>query len=350
MKASTLRAMSAAEQVEFIKNGLGFVTFTKPPRFWLRTGSKLLNAVIGSRLVGTPYGKMITLAGEPSSGKTLLALRLVGKAQQDGAVVGWVDVENSFDPDWARTQGLDPGDEVLDDSGHLIGYTNLALFWPSFGLFGKSKREKKKEEKKKAAENKRGRKQQQESDDSEADVMKTRMQTAEELLDSVEKWMILQRRLNPDVKIALGLDSTTALQPAEEMEAGMSEQNMRTRLSLAPLLNLFTKDMVSLTANTNALVILISQLRKNPTKMFGDPRYVPGGNGVLFYPSIICWMRRVRSIKVKGRNVGLESIISNKKNKAGSGSVELEECGAKMMFNSSDWAFVEAEEMKKRED
>ncbi len=179
--------------------------------------------------------------------------------------------------------------------------------------------------------------------------MKTRLQTAEELLDSVQKWMILQRRLNPEVKIAVGLDSTTALQPAEELEAGMADQNMRTRLSLAPLLNLFTKDLVQLCSNTNALAVLISQLRVNPSKMFGDPRYVPGGNGVLFYPSIICWMRRVRNVRSQGRIVGLESILSNKKNKAGGGSVEYEECGARMMFNSSDWDFIDAEEMKKRE-
>jgi RecA/RadA recombinase len=342
MKASTLRAMSAAEQVEFIKKGLGFVTFNKPPKFWLRTGSKRLNAVIGSRMMGVPYGKMLTLAGEPSSGKSLLGVRLVGKAQQDGAVVGWVDVENSFDPEWARTQGLDPGEEVLDDTGHRIGYTKLALFEPAFGVFGKSKREKKKEQK---AQGRKPRKT--DDEDGSESMMKTRLQTAEELLDSVEKWMILQRRLNPDVKIALGVDSTTALQPAEEMEAGMTEQNMRTRLSLAPLLNLFCKDMVSLASNTNAFVTLISQLRKNPSKMFGDPRYVPGGNGVLFYPSMIAWMRRVRNIKNKGRITGLESIITNRKNKAGAGSVEMEECGVRMMFNSSDWEFVDAEEMKK---
>lgn len=337
--------MSAAEQVEYIKKGLGFVTFSRPPKYWLRTGSKRLNAVLGSRLMGIPYGKLITLAGEPSSGKSLLGLRLVGKAQQDGAVVAWVDIENSFDPDWARTQGLDPGEEVLGDNNELLGYTNLALFQPAFGTFGKTKKEKKKEKDEK--QSRRGKKTE-EADD--AAVMKTRLQTAEELLDSVEKWMILQRRLNADVKIALGLDSTTALQPAEEMEAGMTEQNMRTRLSLAPLLNLFTKDMVQLASNTNALVVLISQLRKNPSKMFGDPRYVPGGNGVLFYPSIIAWMRRVRNIKSGGKIVGLESIISNRKNKAGHGSVEFEECGGKMMFNSDAWEFIEAEEMKKREE
>jgi RecA/RadA recombinase len=345
VKASTIRAMSAAEQVEYIKKGLGFVTFSRPPKYWLRTGSKRLNAVLGSRLMGIPYGKLITLAGEPSSGKSLLGLRLVGKAQQDGAVVAWVDIENSFDPDWARTQGLDPGEEVLGDNNELLGYTNLALFQPAFGTFGKTKKEKKKEKDEK--QSRRGKKTE-ETDD--AAVMKTRLQTAEELLDSVEKWMILQRRLNADVKIALGLDSTTALQPAEEMEAGMTEQNMRTRLSLAPLLNLFTKDMVQLASNTNALVVLISQLRKNPSKMFGDPRYVPGGNGVLFYPSIIAWMRRVRNIKSGGKIVGLESIISNRKNKAGHGSVEFEECGGKMMFNSDAWEFIEAEEMKKREE
>ena len=347
MKASTIRAMSAAEQVEYIKKGLGFVTFSRPPKFWLRTGSKRLNAVLGSRMLGLPYGKLFTLAGEPSSGKSLMGMRILGKAQQDGAVVAWVDIENSFDPEWARTQGLDPGEEVLGDNGELIGYTKLALFQPAFGTFGKTKAQKKKDKEEKVARGGR-KKTKQEQDDS--NVMQTRLQNAEELLDSVEKWMILQRRLNPEVKIAIGVDSTTALQPAEEMEAGMAEQNMRTRLSLAPLLNLFTKDMVQLASNTNALVILISQLRKNPSKMFGDPRYVPGGNGVLFYPSIIVWMRRVRNIKKLGKIVGLESIIQNRKNKAGGGSVEYEECGAKMMFNSSDWEFVEAEEMKKREE
>jgi|HubBroStandDraft_5_1064220.scaffolds.fasta_scaffold04165_5 RecA/RadA recombinase len=348
MKASTLRGMSQAEQVEYIKKGLGFVTFSRPPKYWLKTGSRRLNAVLGSRELGIPYGKILTLAGEPSSGKTLMALRLMGKAQQDGATVGWVDVENSFDAAWARTQGLDPGDEVLGDDGELIGYTNIALFQPSFGTFGQTKKEKKQEEKDRK-ERRTQKTEKKKQEDTDAVVMRTRLQTAEELLDSVEKWMILQRRLNPDCKIALGLDSTTALQPAEEMEAGMADQNMRTRLSLAPLLNLFTKDMVQLASNTNAFVSLISQLRQNPSKMFGDPRYVPGGNGVLFYPSMIAWMRRVRNMKQDGRIIGLESIISNRKNKAGAGSVEYEECGAKMQFNSSDWEFVEAEEMKKRE-
>src|ERR1700693_4430743 len=103
---ANIKTMGPVDQVEFLEKQLGFVTFSRPPRFWLKTGSKRLNRVLGSEKLGIPYGKEITLAGKQSSGKTMLALRLAGLAQKDGAKVGWIDVENSFDPEWAKKQGL----------------------------------------------------------------------------------------------------------------------------------------------------------------------------------------------------------------------------------------------------
>ena len=74
-----------------------------------------------------------------------MGMRILGKAQQDGAVVAWVDIENSFDHEWARTQGLEPGEEVLGDNGELIGYTAAsAVPTTLFGTFGKTRAQKRK--------------------------------------------------------------------------------------------------------------------------------------------------------------------------------------------------------------
>lgn len=342
MKTDPAR-MSQAEQVEFLKKQLGYVTFSRPPKYWLKTGSRRLNYVLGSRALGIPYGKMLTLAGKPSSGKTLLALRLAAKAQADGAVIGWVDIENSFDNEWAGRQGLDCGEQVLDSQGHVIGYTNIALFQPEFGVFGKSGREKRKEVKDRQKARKAGKQFERKI------TLDERLQTAEELFTTVEKWLVLQRKLDPTARVYLAVDSTTALQPEEEIAGGYTDQNMRTKISLAPFLNLLTKRLVPIALHTNAFITLVSQLRTNPTAMFQNPDYVPGGNGVLFYPSAICWMRRRRNIvdEETGRVIGVESIIENKKNKMGGGSVEYGTCGMRAFFNSSDWKFVEVEELKK---
>lgn len=327
------------DQIAFLKKKMGMVTFNKPPKVWLKTGSKRLNSVLGSVTEGVPYGKLLTLAGKQSSGKTLLMLRLLGKAQQDGATVALVDVENSFDPDHSRKQGLDPGDPVLDENNQVIGYSKIALFQPEMGVFNETGRQK-------AKARKAGRKKKTEVDDSEF-VENVRQQTAEELFELVKKWMIFQRQLNQNCKLALGIDSTTGIQPEEELNAGLVDQNMRTRLSLAQFLNQLTKELVSLALNTNCFTCLVSQLRTNPTKVFQNPDYVPGGNGVLFYPSSICWMRRLKNIRKKGQIVGLESIIVNKKNKMGAGSVEGCECGIRAYYESTEWEFIDVETMLK---
>ena len=340
--AKRAKSMSRVERIELIEKELGYLTFSRPPKFWLKTGSKRLNRVLGSEELGIPYGKEITLAGMQSSGKTLLCLRLAGLAQKDGAEIGWIDVENSFDPDWALKQGLDAGEPVYDDEGKLKGYTNISLFNTKFGSF-------KKKEKKVPVFGKKPPKERDPEKEEEKLRLSERQQSAEELLTLVEKWMLLQRKLDPDGKIFLGLDSTTALQPEEEIEAGYTDQNMRTRMSLAPLLNTLSKRMIPIALNTNALVVFICQLRTKPNAtMFENPEYVPGGNGILFYPSCVTWMKRVRNVYDGGKNIGLESVIDNRKNKMGYGSVEREKVGVSMKFQSSDWQFVESDELFKK--
>ena len=315
------KGLSPGAAVAYINDRLGVSSFIKPPEYWLDTGSSYLNKVMGSKKLGLAYGKMITLAGPPSSGKSLLAAKIAGLAQVDGADVAWVDRENSYDSVHVGRQGLDSGEETD------YGYTKVALFRSIYGKFKRKLKSSKGKEK---------------------SIVEERSETAEELCARVEIWMKLRRRQNPKGKLCVVVDSVTSLSPEEEMVAGLTDQNMRTKMSPAVFLNSLTKSWVDLSLHTNALIIFIAQLRTNPKVMFGNPDYVPGGKGILYYPSVVVWMRRVKDgeIKKSGRQVGVKGLITNKKNKAGGGSVERKKCGYLCWFSRDKWKFMDADEVK----
>lgn len=56
---------------------------------------------------GLPRGKMVELFGPESSGKSLLSLYLIGSAQKQGLECALLDIEQSFDPIWAKRHGVD---------------------------------------------------------------------------------------------------------------------------------------------------------------------------------------------------------------------------------------------------
>lgn len=55
---------------------------------------------------GLPYGKILELFGEESSGKSLLGIDFAYCTQQLGGVVIWVDSEHALDRYWAKLNGL----------------------------------------------------------------------------------------------------------------------------------------------------------------------------------------------------------------------------------------------------
>ena len=56
---------------------------------------------------GAPYGKIIEIFGEESSGKSLTAFDLAYSTQALGGMVLWADAEFAFTEDWALKNGLD---------------------------------------------------------------------------------------------------------------------------------------------------------------------------------------------------------------------------------------------------
>lgn len=76
----------------------------------LATSSLTINALTGG---GLPRGSITTVHGNPSSGKTGMMLESIGKLQADGKSCAFVDVENTFDREWAERLGVDTRSLIL---------------------------------------------------------------------------------------------------------------------------------------------------------------------------------------------------------------------------------------------
>jgi len=77
---------------------------------WLPTGVASFDAAMGG---GFAYGRITELIGAYSSGKTLLAYMAVIQAQARGLTACFVDVEKSYDPDWAKKLGVNTNDLLV---------------------------------------------------------------------------------------------------------------------------------------------------------------------------------------------------------------------------------------------
>ena len=71
----------------------------------ISTGFSALDDAL--RIGGLPKGRIGELTGQPTSGKTTLALKFLEQAQNQDRQVGYVDQARYFDPDYAHRCGLD---------------------------------------------------------------------------------------------------------------------------------------------------------------------------------------------------------------------------------------------------
>ena len=69
------------------------------------TGAINLDAAIG--IGGIPRGRVTEIFGPESSGKTTLALHVVGNAQRGGGVAAYIDAEHALDIEYTRKLGVD---------------------------------------------------------------------------------------------------------------------------------------------------------------------------------------------------------------------------------------------------
>lgn len=75
---------------------------------FISTGSTLLDYTISNRRNGgVPVGKITEIAGEESSGKSLICAHLAANVQKQGGFVVYIDTENAYNPDFAQRIGVD---------------------------------------------------------------------------------------------------------------------------------------------------------------------------------------------------------------------------------------------------
>ena len=269
---------------------LKFTTFEPDQRYWLDTGSKDLNAVLGSKDKGVPYGKITELSGRESAGKTTLTTILAGMAQKDGAAVGYIDLEDSRDAGWALKLGLD--------------MSRVIQVWPKLIRQGKKEI--------------------------------PRLESAEMMFQEAETAMQLLSEKGIKKQFWF-IDSVANIQTEMVVDAGTGGQNMRTKLDRAQFLSQTLPTWAGLAANYNSMIVLINQLRDKQGFVLGKRTYSPGGRALRHGCSV-----RAEVIPVKGsvlrdgpRQIGIRGKIVNEKNKAGGGSEQGASCGFAIRWNKS---------------
>jgi recombination protein RecA len=72
---------------------------------FIPTGSLAVDYAIG--IGGFPRGRVVEIYGPESSGKTTLALSVVGQAQKRGGTAAFIDAEHALDAEYAKKLGVD---------------------------------------------------------------------------------------------------------------------------------------------------------------------------------------------------------------------------------------------------
>ena len=92
----------------------------------LPLASRTLTKALGG---GIRRGTVTTIYGNPSAGKSMLAMQSIGLWQKQGLVCGYIDVEQTFDPGFAERLGVNVGELLVSGSKSGARVTNTATDW-----------------------------------------------------------------------------------------------------------------------------------------------------------------------------------------------------------------------------
>ncbi len=223
----------------------------------VRTGTPALDRAIG--IGGWPRGRLIQLAGAPSSGKTLLALIAMAnwQAQDPENCVAFIDAEYTYSAEWAAKFGVD------NDRVYLVKTNEAAKAFA--GLVGRVKKNQQTGKLTKVP--------------GLFDMIKTG-QTISYVNPSTKKKVTL----NCGKMGVIVLDSIANLQVPQELEAEVGKALMA---AVARFLTVELKKLTPGIAEANVAMIAINQVRVNPGEMWGNPETTPGGKALKHACSIM---------------------------------------------------------------
>lgn len=219
---------------EALEKGIGANDEAQGVDYWVSTGYPALDRAISHKYVGGgfPSGRMIEIAGPPSSGKTAIATNVMKAAQELGGIAQFHDHERSFEVGLAEKFGMSTV------PGHWIY---------------------------------------------------KRPKTFEESLDMAVETAHLVRggKYIPDeAPIVVVFDSLASMIPKSKRDKKSAEFNMHDNTALARCTSAAFPTFADFASEFNMLVIFLNQTREDINVKYGDKTKTPGGNAPGFYCSV----------------------------------------------------------------
>lgn len=234
----------------------------------INSGCETLNCVCGG---GWPFGRIVNIVGDKSTGKTLLAIEALANfhAEHPEGVSTYCETEAAFDDEYAGALGLDM---------RKVGRAECS--------------------------------------------------TVEELFDDMVAFIAKVGTNGHGLYI---VDSLDALSDKAEQSRGIAD-NTYGATKPKQLGQLFRR-LVKPLEKSNVCVIIISQVRDAIGVTFGDKHTRSGGRALDFYASIVIWLANQGQIKKTvskiTRTIGVTIRAKTKKNKIG---LPFRECTFDILF------------------
>ena len=233
---------------------------------WIDTGSIQLNYAIRNALGGGyPEGRIIEIAGLPSSGKSHLAYHAASIVQKQGGLVVYIDTENSVPVQKLSDMGIDVRKRFVYCDSHCT----------------------------------------------------------EEVFSIIESTIVKAKQiLEKNVPILVIWDSVAATSPKAELDGDYDQNSIGLQ---ARAISKGMRKITGVIGQNNVTLLCINQIRDAIGVMHGDPTTTPGGKAIPFHSSVRIRLGSGNQVKDKNGNpIGIHTTLTLKKNKVAAPFRKLE--------------------------
>jgi len=235
---------------------------------WVDTGSYALNkAISGSYQRGLPYGRVVDVSGDPSTGKSLLIYHILANCQKMGGVAILDDTEDAYVKEFGEKIGIN-NDELI-----ILNSLTVEEHFEKVFLGWKNSKGKKKES----------------------------------LVD-----LIVDNE--PDCPIVVALDSVALLSTRHEQDVKFEKPDMIKAKQIRAGMRMVSKHL----QDNNVLHLISNHVIAKIGVMFGPKKTTPGGSGIPFQASVrmdLSMGKKITDKEIESKKVGVQSRVKISKNK-----------------------------------
>ena len=235
---------------------------------WVDTGSYALNkAISGSYLRGLPFGRVVDISGDPSTGKSLIIYHILANVQKMGGVAILDDTEDAYVKEFGEKIGINNEELIILNSLTVEEhFEKVFLGWKDSK--GKKKRS---------------------------------------LVD-----LIVENE--PDCPIVAALDSVALLSTRHEQEVKFEKPDMIKAKQLRAGMRMVSSHL----QQNNILHLISNHVIAKIGVLYGPKKTTPGGSGIPFQASVridLSLGKKITDKDIETKKVGVQSRVKITKNK-----------------------------------